>query len=91
MCRGRSWRCGPTPTSWRRSLEILLANALRYGEAGGSVRVTAEAKGNLVVFAVEDNGRGIPAKDLPHVFERFYRVDSPGLRREAVAASASRW
>jgi len=63
------------PDKLAQILGNLLANALRYGEAGGSVRVTAEAKGNLVVFAVEDNGRGIPAKDLPHVFERFYRVD----------------
>ena len=63
------------PDKLAQILGNLLTNSLRYTQAGGKVRVSAGSKGDMVVFAVEDNGPGIPAKDLPHVFERFYRVD----------------
>ena len=53
----------------------LLVNALKYTEPGGLVSVGAETDGDLLLFSVEDNGIGIPPEDLPHVFERFYRVD----------------
>lgn len=53
----------------------LLDNAIRYTRAGGSVNVTVSAEGNEVVLSVEDSGVGIPSKDIPRVFERFYRVD----------------
>ena len=42
------------------------------------VRLTAQAHGKAVRFAVEDTGEGIPAEHLPHLFEKFYRV--PGSR-----------
>jgi signal transduction histidine kinase len=63
------------PDKLAQILGNLLTNSLRYTQPGGSVRVTAGSTGNMVSFAVEDNGPGIPVKDLPHVFERFYRVD----------------
>jgi integrase/recombinase XerC len=53
----------------------LLENALKYGPASGLVvRVTAAVESDSVWVTVEDNGPGIPASDLPHIFERFYRV-----------------
>ena len=60
--------------------ENLLANAIRYVPAGGTVslsmeRVTAAAGGRLR-FTVADDGPGIPEEDLPHVFECFYRAES---------------
>jgi signal transduction histidine kinase len=53
----------------------LLQNASRYTPAGGRVTVRAERRSRDVLVSVVNTGDGIPAGDLPHVFERFYRVD----------------
>ena len=53
----------------------LFQNAARYTPEGGSVSIRAEADDGSVVVSVTNSGEGIPAVDLPHVFERFYRVE----------------
>ncbi len=53
----------------------LLENALRFTPAGGSVTVSARPHNGWVELTVEDTGVGIPRQHLPHVFERFYKVD----------------
>lgn len=53
----------------------LLANALQHTETGGTVMVQVLSHGGMTAFRVEDNGEGIPAEDLPHIFDRFYRGD----------------
>ena len=53
----------------------LIDNAVRYTPASGSVDVTVTAREDDVVLRVVDTGVGIPRRDLPRVFERFYRVD----------------
>lgn len=63
----------------------LLSNAINYTHEGGSVKVTVDngqkADGTeTVVFTVSDTGMGIPRKDLPRIFERFYRVDKARSR-----------
>jgi len=60
-------------------LDNLLANAIAYTESG-SVRVALSATEATVTLAVSDTGLGIPAEDLPRVFERFYRVDRARTR-----------
>jgi len=52
----------------------LLDNAIKYSARGAGVELEAEADDQSVCFSVRDRGRGIPAEDLPHVFEKFYRV-----------------
>ncbi|MDW7991091.1 MAG: ATP-binding protein [Anaerolineae bacterium] len=58
----------------------LLANALRYTPPGGRIAVQVVPRGREVAVSVADNGPGVPASDLPHLFERFWRRDSSRQR-----------
>ena len=56
-------------------LSNLIDNALQYTPPGGHVTVTADREGPEMVFRVADDGEGVRAEHLPHLFERFYRAD----------------
>jgi signal transduction histidine kinase len=58
----------------------LVDNAIRHTPAGGTVLVQIDADGGDAILRVRDTGVGIPFKDLPHVFERFYVVDRSRAR-----------
>ena len=58
----------------------LLANAVKYTPPGGTVFLAIKKVGDQVQTVIEDTGPGIPAKDLPHIFERFYRGDKARTR-----------
>jgi two-component system phosphate regulon sensor histidine kinase PhoR len=58
----------------------LIENALKYGRAGGRVRVGARECGQCVEFCVQDFGTGIASEHLERIFERFYRVDKARSR-----------
>jgi len=60
----------------------LVDNAIKYTPSGGSVTLAATAEGDQVRIVVKDTGTGIPSRDLPRIFERFYRVDSARSRDE---------
>jgi heavy metal sensor kinase len=59
----------------------LVDNAIKYTPEGGAVKVMTEVEDQRAVLRVEDNGVGIPADALPHLFERFYRVDKARSRQ----------
>jgi len=60
---------------WRleRVIDNLLSNAMKFTPSGGDVILRISRDGDWAVLAVEDTGVGIPAADLPHLFERYWR------------------
>jgi two-component system sensor histidine kinase BaeS len=63
------------PDGLAQVLGNLLQNAVRYTPAGGHVSVAARAQPDDALVSIANTGPGIPPEDLPHVFERFYRVE----------------
>ena len=68
------------PALLRQLLMIVLDNAVKFTPGGGRVRVSAAAPSGQAEVVVEDTGVGIPAEQLPHVFDRFYRGDPARAR-----------
>ena len=60
----------------------LLDNAIRYTPAPGTVSVSFRREEQMAVVAIMDTGIGIPAEEMPFIFERFYRVDKSRSRAE---------
>jgi two-component system sensor histidine kinase ResE len=58
-----------------QAIQNLAANAVRHTPEGGRIRLTAERVDAGVRMRVEDSGAGIPEEHLPHIFDRFYKVD----------------
>ena len=70
------------PDRIMQTLTNLLSNALKFSPAGATVTLTAERRGNEVLFSVRDEGRGIPADKLESIFERFHQLDSADSREK---------
>jgi signal transduction histidine kinase len=59
-------------------VQNLISNAVKYSPDGGAIQVRVAQRGNLACIEVIDQGIGIPAEDIPHLFERFYRAGNMG-------------
>ena len=64
----------------RQVLSNLVENAVKYSPSGGRVHVSLERQAGRVLFAVRDEGLGIPLKEQERIFEKFFRLD-PNLTR----------
>lgn len=69
------------PDLLNRALMNLLENAVKYNQRDPLIKVEISERDNQVFVSISDNGMGIPAKDLPQIFERFYRVDKARARK----------
>ena len=72
--------CSIDRDQFRHVIDNLLSNAMRYTNPGGSVKVKLYGHADNAVIEVRDTGIGISEKDLPNVFERFYRADESRAR-----------
>jgi heavy metal sensor kinase len=72
-CLGDAGRIGQVVTN-------LLTNAIHFNRDQGEVRLAARTEGSVILLTVADTGQGIPAEDVPHLFERFYRADKSRSR-----------
>ena len=61
----------------QRAIDNLLSNSIKYTPEGGMVRIEMETAVDGVIIHISDTGHGIPAEDIPHLFNRFYRVQTP--------------
>ena len=68
------------PDRLKQILINLVDNAIKYTPDKGSVHISAEQDGKTVQFVVKDSGIGIPAEELPRIFDRFYRIDKSRAR-----------
>lgn len=64
----------------RQAIINLLSNACKYTPSGGAIQLRLFTQSRRAMIQVKDNGIGIPTADLPHIFERFYRVDAARSR-----------
>jgi two-component system sensor histidine kinase VicK len=58
----------------------LISNAVKYTPEGGEVVASLSKDVDQAKITIRDNGPGIPAEDLPHIFERFYRIEKSRTR-----------
>lgn len=68
------------PELLQQAIRNLLNNAFKYTPSGGTVQLQLFTQSRRAILQVKDNGIGIPATDIPHIFERFYRVDTARSR-----------
>ncbi|MFZ5516249.1 MAG: response regulator [Candidatus Zhuqueibacterota bacterium] len=63
----------------KRALLNLVSNAVKFSQVNGFVKIALTRNGEYAALEVEDHGLGIPEKDLSRIFQKFYRVDRPGM------------
>ncbi|MFW6309318.1 MAG: sensor histidine kinase [bacterium] len=77
----------------KQMLRIFVDNSIKYTPAGGEIDIRAQLVADKLQLEIEDTGCGIPKEDIPHIFERFYRVDEARSEKKGVGLglSIARW
>ena len=80
------WSTGPVPVHAdlgliKQCLRVLVDNSIKYTPAGGRITLRVEADESLARLSVQDEGQGIDAESLPHIFDRFFRTDQSRARQ----------
>lgn len=84
------WQCKPLPDRvmiqgdadlLKQALRVLVDNAIKYTPAGAGIVLQLRTENGYAQLSVQDEGVGIPAEDLPHVFKRFFRSDPSRTRK----------
>ena len=65
----------------KQCVRVLVDNSIKYTPDGGEITLSLETAGNTARLSVQDEGDGIDAERLPHIFERFYRADQSRDRK----------
>ncbi len=66
----------------KQALRILVDNSIKYTPETGYINISAFSEKDEIIIRVADTGMGIPTKDIPHIFDRFYRVDESRSKRD---------
>ena len=78
----------------KQTARILVDNAVKYTKDDETITLRTRKAGSVPCFEVQDNGEGISAEDLPHIFERFYRADPARARQTGgtgLGLSIAKW
>ena len=70
------------PVRLRQMVWNILHNAIKYTQPGGQIKISLEDQEDSAFLTIQDTGLGIPEEDLPHIFNRFFRVDKARSRQE---------
>ena len=73
--------CFGEPDAIEQVITNIISNAIKYTPGGGKIEISCHGDFSKAYITVKDNGIGIPANDLPRIFERFYRVDKARSRQ----------
>ena len=82
------------PALIKQAARVLVDNAMRYTPEGGSIRLSAGTADGHSFLEVQDGGIGIDEKDVPHMFDRFFRADPARARQSGgtgLGLSIARW
>ncbi|HMM01138.1 MAG: HAMP domain-containing sensor histidine kinase [Eubacteriales bacterium] len=70
----------------------LVENAVKYGKRKGTINLSVNQNNEAIILSIKDNGIGIPEESLPHIFDRFYRVDASRNRNgSGLGLSIVKW
>ncbi|MDX1662583.1 MAG: DUF4118 domain-containing protein [Candidatus Promineifilaceae bacterium] len=84
---------GPAPLDFVLMVQVvvnLVDNALKYSPSDAPLRISAECRGNEIILTVADRGRGIPPTAQQRLFDKFFRVNEPGVEGTGLGLSISK-